>query len=388
MSNTSSPCGRDDVEGVARADHRRDDAQAVRVRQGRAGRPARAPCGPARAARWRLCRARSRSAMASRRRSPASCPPPCGVPRLPPRRRDRARRLRSTGTRRSPRTARRGGTGASATPHRSRAARTAPRTAPGQRPMSAQLRTRARPRPSCRWSRARTAGRLRAARACDRRDLSPCRGARAAAAAGGPSRGSGRSGRGRRRESSSASRSRLASVGEQRRTDGDRLLGATDVARRRGHRDQRLQLALGMCGDSLTGLGYELVHPGSLRHSRPASRAAGCCWRGRSGPARHRAWSFSSAPTADFVNWAPTRRAHSATASSTLFAARYERPLVIASHASATASSAAPSGSSCSVRPARIAAPVGPLVVDPDPRRPARDRACPPRSARPARRAP
>ena len=137
---------------------------------------------------------------------------------------------------------------------------------------------------------------------------------------------------------------------QHRGTDRECLLGAAEIAGGRGDRDERFQLALGERGDPLGGSGYELVHPRSVRYSRSASRARVLLARpvGSSSPP---AWSFSSAPTADLVNWAPTRRVHSATASSTLLAGRYGRPLVITSQASATASSAAPSGISCAVSP-------------------------------------
>ena len=105
MSNSSSPGGGDDVERVARAHHRRHDAEMLgaggvvvagelgrRVRERRAAR-----CGPGRERCPSVRRARSRPPAASRR--------PCGARPRPRRRRASAGRPRSTGRRRSRRTA-------------------------------------------------------------------------------------------------------------------------------------------------------------------------------------------------------------------------------------------------------------------------------------------
>ncbi len=112
--------------------------------------------------------------------------------------------------------------------------------------------------------------------------------------------------------------------------------------------------------------------PDSSR-SRSSSRSPSACSRIR-------------APIAVRVNWVPVSPAHSASAASGDLAGRYARPDLIASQASATASSAAPSGISMAFSPRGSPGHPG-AGGESGSSPPARGRARPPRSAQPARRA-
>ena len=157
------------------------------------------------------------------------------------------------------------------------------RTAPAPRP------ARAPRRPSCPPSPARTAGRRRGAAAratswlmtvsmwpssSSRRDPRPAI----------------RADQVRRAPGSSRARARSPPRRQQRHAQRDRLLRARDISRGRGHRHERLELALGSCRDLAGAADDQLVHGGLMPAVCPlltpeGARVDGCC---RPLPARSR----------------------------------------------------------------------------------------------------
>ena len=248
-----------DVERVARAQDGRDRGQAETGRRGRGRRrpPARPAASASSALRPRSgaepeCAARPRAVDLDRPRRLA--PHDDAVRAVG----GAARRPRSTGTRPSRRSGRHGRSSPSATPRRRRAAAPSRRTRPAARRARASRRARARRRPSCRRCPSRRACRRRA---CSGR-WSPC----AITVSRWPSSRTRREPVPRRRATQvvgvvgggARDALDLGRVGQQRRADGGALLGAVDVARRRGDADQRLELARRPAPD----LRRRRLHPG------------------------------------------------------------------------------------------------------------------------------
>ena len=74
---------------------------------------------------------------------------------------------------------------------------------------------------------------------------------------------------------------------QERRAQRDRLLGALDVARGRGDRDERLELARGAGGDLGGAVSDELIHPRSLPRPRERQHLAGAAPFGALAVSRH-----------------------------------------------------------------------------------------------------